>query len=322
MNTKQIMKLINANKQTIVENVDYDVPKSITGLITNNKDKQQFPLFIQPFIYDNVIEEQYCIKLVIKNVDINENYIDNVMQHVYQSHMDDNLENKEDEKQVVDAAEKINTPNNNTNNITMPDKFDIEIMLSAFQVTYKDYDVINKIIEYVSKIKIFSIENKYNATLSINIGDPETSTNNIIPIIEFLLHINKLKNDEYKQMDKDSISYILRAFGPDAKFKMYVFESSTLHISGIPETLPINDRSHLKLAYVISKIMGISIDPNHVERPIGKLYDTTKNRFLPAPNCYVYITQTITADNCNEFNEKQIGHGPNYILLYHRFNEF
>ena len=41
-----------------MENIDYNIAESITGLITNQRYKQQFPEFIRPYIYENVNDNQ------------------------------------------------------------------------------------------------------------------------------------------------------------------------------------------------------------------------------------------------------------------------
>ena len=66
------------NQNMFIENVKYNVSESITGLITNRKQKEKFPNCLKPFIYECIGEDERCIKLVIKNVKVNNNCIDNL----------------------------------------------------------------------------------------------------------------------------------------------------------------------------------------------------------------------------------------------------
>ena len=44
--------------------------------------------------------------------------------------------------------------------------------------------------------------------------------------------------------DDDITNKHLRTFGPVVRFKLYGFTSTTLHVTDIPETLPVNDQSN------------------------------------------------------------------------------
>ena len=65
-----------------------------------------------------------------------------------------------------------------------PDIFDIEIILNAYQEIYPETAFVDSIIEYVDKVKLFCIDNINYAIFTINIGEPDDVTINIVPVLK------------------------------------------------------------------------------------------------------------------------------------------
>ena len=70
-------------KGQVMENIKPEVSESITGLLLNQRDKEQYPKHIQPYLYEDIREEKMCVKLVLKNVEINNKYMDFIMNNTY-----------------------------------------------------------------------------------------------------------------------------------------------------------------------------------------------------------------------------------------------
>ena len=102
--------------------------------------------------------------MVIKNIELNTNCIDNIMNHIYETrqihHPFDEHNNNEDEEEkkiMEDETDKnINTKTEVKESI-VPDEVDIEILLTAYQHKFDSNLHLNKIKPYMNKVKIYSI---------------------------------------------------------------------------------------------------------------------------------------------------------------------
>ena len=56
------------NEENIIHNVTHKMAESVSGFILNQRDKEQFSQYIQPFLYEDALNEQICVKLVITDV--------------------------------------------------------------------------------------------------------------------------------------------------------------------------------------------------------------------------------------------------------------
>ena len=160
---KDVRRYMINNRKHITENIDFKVADSITGLITNNKIKSRFPPFLRPYIYEDHQRQTYCIKMVIKYIKINHDYIDKLMQKKY-------IES-EDELKAMEC-------NRNTNDNQVPDAFDMKIIIAAYQDHYSDIHM-HKIKSFMNRVKIHSIDHINYATFSIDVGDHENVMDNM-----------------------------------------------------------------------------------------------------------------------------------------------
>lgn len=296
---EKIRNYMITNRNMIIENVNHNISESISGLILNQRNKKDYPPYLQPYVYEDGLNEKLCVKIVIKNIDINSNCIDQIMQKVYTG-PNEKDEFKEIEDTKTDEQYKLNNEELSTN----PDAFDIEIILAAYQKMFDTHHNIETIKPYMNQVKIYTVNKVHYAIFSVEIGDPNSAPENIVPVIQFIKQYNELINQEYEQSDSNKINYILRAFGKDVEIRLFGLQSTTLHISGIPETYKNDTRNNKKLAHVLSTIMNLDVDHNHIERPVGKLVNIETNQFLPAPYCYVYIPHIITQKDCDHYNEQ------------------
>ena len=112
------------------------------------------------------------VKMAIKNVDINITHLDEVMSRIYRGKdvkQQISKESKEEEKKKVNKQKNKNK-NNEINGMNVPDAFDMEILLAAYEQKHDTRANMAQRKPFMGKVKIYTANKSTYVTYSTSIG--------------------------------------------------------------------------------------------------------------------------------------------------------
>ena len=160
-----------------------------------------------------------------------------------------------------------------------PDLLDLIVILKTYAKEVNKTGELQELLGYTGEGKIFRINGQNIVIYPIFTGEEAKEVSEtILKAQKFIIEFNKwISNPQTGESNK--ITILRSGFGKNCIAGLYGHNSTSIHVSGVPQDFENNMENNMKFAAILSEVFEFGVQYENIQRGKGKLLSKKQMHF-------------------------------------------